>query len=162
MSLAGLGFVGRNGLLRSWERRGLSSLVLVVAVMGQNRVGSVWQNKGSCIPENDVYKLGADGEEPPWCPPSSAKTHQETPWAECAWLWGCCSPLGQRPLSLICNSWFCASKFSPFGAGGVRRKVDGGEGGGGAFFSPGPLSNQREPGFKGFPFGAEPTGNMHH
>jgi len=57
---------------------------------------------------------------------------------------------------------FFASKLSTFGAGGVWRKVDGGEGGEEAFLSVGPLSNQREPDFKVFPFGAEPMGNVHH
>lgn len=47
--------------------------------MGGESVGSVQQNEGSHIPENDGYKLEVDAEEPPWCPPSFAKTPQETP-----------------------------------------------------------------------------------
>jgi len=73
---------------------------------GGKCIGSVQQNEGSCRPENDGDKLGVDGEKPTGCPTSSAKTHQETPWAEYAWSWGCCSALGQHPLSLTCNSWF--------------------------------------------------------
>lgn len=90
------------------------------------------------------------GEESPQYPPSSAKPHQETPWGlvkgQLLLLGSIHSPSLTIQGGLLLNLAF-------LGKDGY---------GGEALLSLGPLSNQREPDFKGFPFSTELTGNVHH